>query len=130
MSDLEIGTGVTVYWPDDDQWYKGALSDLDPRDDNRVLVEYDDGDIKWMNLATTRWRRSTKPDTFIKQDTVKLRSKREKIAKLEVGSRISIWWAHDKEFFTGTLKKIRALKDGEDEMTNKPHYVCYDDGDE
>jgi hypothetical protein len=61
---LDVGTRVTVYWSDDDQWYKGSVAALDTEDENCFLIEYDDGDTDWMNTATAKWRASSKPDTF------------------------------------------------------------------
>jgi len=123
---LNLGTRVTVYWSDDDEWYKGTVvSELLHHNDDRVLIEYDDGYTDWMSVTADQWRAaSSKPDIPIQHDTVFFALKREKVAKLNVGSRISIWWPQEKQYYTGTLTKI------DDDSNNKPHHVRYDDGEE
>ena len=128
---LEVGTRITVYSSDDDQWYRGTVASApneDDDDDNRFLIEYDDGDTAWLDKTESRWRRSTKQDTFIKHDTLSKARKQERIKKLHVGSRISIWWPHEKEYYTGTLTRI--LDDDSDKKISRPHHIFYDDGDE
>eukprot|EP00978_Attheya_sp_CCMP212_P009562 scaffold22653_cov53-Attheya_sp.AAC.4 len=121
---LNVGTRVTVYWSDDDEWYKGTVATELLHDDDRVRIEYDDGESDWMDITADRWGASSKPDTFLKHDAVVLALKREKVAKLNVGSRISVWWPQEKEYYTGTLTKI------DDDSKNHPHHVQYDDGEE
>ena len=43
--------------------------------------------------------------------------------KLQIGSRVSVWWPAEKEFFNGSLTKLDTRK-------IKPHFVQYDDGDQ
>eukprot|EP00978_Attheya_sp_CCMP212_P023187 scaffold70400_cov54-Attheya_sp.AAC.5 len=68
---LNLGTRVTVYWSDDDEWYKGTVvSELLHHNDDRVLIEYDDGYTDWMFVTADRWRAaSSKPDIPIQHDT-------------------------------------------------------------
>lgn len=121
---FEVGMRVTVFWPDDDEWYKGTVaSELEG---DYVLIEYDDGEVDWMDVSTNKWRRSTKPDKFIKHDTFQSNKKQKQIAKLSVGSRVSVWWPKDKEYYTGTLTK----KKREGDEDGKPHHIRYDDKDE
>ena len=131
---LKVGTRITVYWSDDDQWYKGTVAsrrDDDDDDDHRFLIEYDDGDTAWMDASTSKWRSSTKPGTFLKRDTVSMARKQERIKKLHAGSRIAIWWPHEKEYFTGTLTRILSENNSSrNKKTNRPHHITYDDGDE
>lgn len=114
---------MTVYWSDDDAWYKGTVAalneDEDDDDDKRVLVEYDDGDVDWMDPATDKWR------SFIKKGTSAQQEQEEKVSRQEIGSRISIWWPQEKEYYTGALVEI----DNSDEHSH-PHRISYDDGDE
>jgi hypothetical protein len=59
-----------------------------------------------------------------------LQHKRERIAKLGIGSRISIWWPKEKEYYSGTVSQILEGIDGDKDATSKPHHISYDDGDE
>ena len=120
---LDVGTRVTVYWSDDDQWYKGTVA---KRRTNGFehLIDYDDGDKDWMDVRNTRWRASTKPDRFIMKEPASLASKKARIEKLNVGSRISVWWPREKEYYSGTISEI-----GVDEHGKTTHHVQYDDGD-
>lgn len=123
---LRIGTRVTVYWPDDDQWYKGTV--VLESDDDHVLIDYDNGTTNSLDCTTDRWRSSSKPDTFLKLGTGQSEKQRDQVARLETGSRISVWWPQKKAFFTGTLTQIEnPVGDGSD--NNSPHHVRYDDGD-
>lgn len=123
-----MGTRITVYWPGDDQWYKGTVAATEPNDEHTVFVEYDDGDSDWVDLSVSKWRRSTKPDKFLVEETNALVRKRERISRLKVGTRISVFWPHEKEYFTGTLTKIKKLQ-GDSDIQGKPHRIRYDDGD-
>lgn len=119
---LDVGVRVTVYWPGDDQWYKGTVVKRKKKNKLKVLVKYDDGDVEWMDSTTTRYRGSSKPDIFLKEHTLSTEKKKQQIAKLHIGSRLSVWWPHEKQYYTGGLKKIRTLE-------NQPHFIEYDDGD-
>lgn len=132
---LNVGTRVTVYWPDDDEWYKGTVAAVDDDEeedgDNRVLVAYDDGDWDWMHPSATRWRRSTKPELFLKQETFSFEQQKMRVTKLEVGDRISVWWPQEKEYYTGTLSEINTAGDETYRLKKKHlHHIDYDDGDD
>lgn len=125
---LEIGTRVTVYWSDDDQWYKGTVTKAPKRRraEEYVWIEYDDGDKDWMNINKQKWRQSTKPDRFIMKEPLSFIQKQEKIAKLNVGSRIVVWWPKENEYYAGTIVEIRTSGSSN---KKKPHHIQYDDGD-
>lgn len=130
---IEIGTRITVYFDELGQWYKGTVVDKDPDDDERYLVHYDDGDEFWMDVSTDRYRKSTKPDKFIKVNTLESEKVAERIAKLNRGSRISVYWPMEKEYFTGTITKIKRVEEkrnqGSLNSNDKRHFIEYDDGD-
>ena len=116
---LEIGTRVTVYWSDDDQWYKGTVAKAarSRTEEEDVWIEYDDGDKDWMNIRKQKWRQSTKPDRFIMKEPLSFIKKQEKIAKLNVGSIIVVWWPKEKDYFAGTIVEIRSSE------KKKPHHI-------
>jgi len=64
-------------------------------------------------------------ETEIKMNSATCGNKKilERKEKLEVGSRIRIWWPYEKQYFSGTVDTI------EDERPD-PHHIRYDDGDE
>lgn len=123
--ELTIGTRVTVYWPDYDQWYKGTVVEEDLDDKERLLIHYDDGDEAWMDTAQDRWRRSHKPSGFLKEDTLGLIKQQGKLDRLNPGSRVSVYWPQFKEYYNGTVKKIEF--DEKSEFTL--YLIYYDDGD-
>jgi len=49
ISDVHIGSRISVFWPDDDKYYAGVVSAYNP---DRFLhtITYDDGDIEHLNL--------------------------------------------------------------------------------
>ena len=89
---LEIGTRITCYWPDDDQWYKGTVAD--ELDDDRFWIKYDDGDEGELNIKEDKWRRSFHPDKFIMEKTQQDEKKQAVIDNLELGSRIAVYFPH------------------------------------
>ncbi|CAG9467722.1 unnamed protein product [Pedinophyceae sp. YPF-701] len=50
-----IGTRLEVYWEDESDWFAGAVADYDA-DEDKHLVEYDDGDEEWLELAGEKTR--------------------------------------------------------------------------
>ena len=124
---LDAGTRVTVYWSDDDEWYKGTVA---KKLDGKVFIEYDDGDADWMDPSETKWRASRKPDVFLMRETDRTRKKQKRIDNnLVVGSRLSVYWPKEKEWYTGTLAEILD-DDKNNNNKNRPHHIKYDDGDE
>lgn len=50
-----IGPRIEIYWPADDQYYAGTVSDIDS--DNKVTVYYNDNDKQYgLNLVEDQWR--------------------------------------------------------------------------
>lgn len=50
-----VGCAIEVYWPDDDQWYRGTLQRF-YRPSGRFVVDYDDGECETLDLTKERWR--------------------------------------------------------------------------
>jgi hypothetical protein len=126
--ELTKGSRLTVYWSDDDQWYEGTTAS-DPRDDNRVRVKYDDGGTaEWVDLATARWS-SVVDGSPVKQEAEEaMDRKKERVQGLQVGTKFAVFWPHEKEFFTGTLTKVKPTEDDLG-LKNNPHHIVYGDGD-
>ena len=121
---FEIGTRVTVYWPGNDDWYKGTVVQL-MDDDPRVLVEYDNGNSGWLDPEMDNWRRSHCPKTFIMKEAYKDKLQAGQISKLKEGTRLSVWVPLEKEYYTGTL--TQTLDSTSDNQN--PHLIEYDDRD-
>jgi hypothetical protein len=126
-NEVKEGSRLTVYWSDDDQWYQGTAASA-PREDNLVRINYDEGgSSEWVDLATYRWS-SLVDDSPIKQAADEaMERKRERVQKLQVGSKVAVFWPHEKEFFTGTLTKIKDTDDLH--IHYKLHRIVYADGD-
>lgn len=48
-----VGSKVRVYWPDDNIYYFGSISEY--RNDEKARVLYDDGDTEWLDLSKEIW---------------------------------------------------------------------------
>jgi hypothetical protein len=108
-----VGQRVAVFWTKDDEFYPGVISKRKPN--GRVRIKYDDGDKEWMHYDENKL-------LILKGDSMDQRPDNPNVVDLQVGSRVSVWWQAEKEFFSGTLSKIKTSK-------LKPHRVKYDDGD-
>ncbi|CAJ1960340.1 unnamed protein product [Cylindrotheca closterium] len=117
---LQTGMRITCYWPDDDQWYKGTVAEK--LDDDRFKISYDDGDEGEINAKEDKWRRSL--HNCIKENTLIDEKKEALINKLEVGSRISVYFPYEKEYYAGSLTKKRDVS-----AQKGRHRIKYDDGD-
>jgi hypothetical protein len=53
---VEIGSRVAVYWPQDNQYYEATVTRV--RDKTRLLhfLEYDDGESEWIDLDQNKFR--------------------------------------------------------------------------
>mmetsp|Transcript_16905 Transcript_16905/g.36475 ORF Transcript_16905/g.36475 Transcript_16905/m.36475 type:complete len:705 (+) Transcript_16905:176-2290(+) len=62
ISKITVGTKLAVYWQDDDAYYPGVVAAHRPYDsDDRLghdvyTIEYDDGEVEMLELATERFR--------------------------------------------------------------------------
>jgi hypothetical protein len=141
---VEVGSRVAVFWPDDRMYYEGTVTRQRDKK-NPFYLEYDDGEKEWIDFREHRVRLSDKPPVNMKHrlfgeerpskqrriDSSGLQTPSSvllcdtpDIAKIEVGTRLSVWWSGDEEFFDGTVTRIRIT-----DRSKKPFHVEYDDGD-
>jgi len=107
VADLKIGSGVSVWWPEEKVYFDGVVTKIVGWGSNPHYVEYDDGDCEWTNLNYRKF--TINEQNLYAYDIV-------------VGYRVSVYWPGEKKYFDGTVTKVLA------DMA-RPHYVKYDDGD-
>ena len=58
LSQVRVGTRVQVYWPDDDKYYPGRVTELIQTKNGPRLYKilYDDGDIETLDLSSQTFR--------------------------------------------------------------------------
>lgn len=141
---VELGSRVAVFWPDDRKYYEGTVT-RQRNKKNPFFLEYDDGEKEWIDFREHRVRLLAKiPVNVEDRDFGEERPSKQRrtdssgsltpscvlrcgtsdTAKVEVGTRLSVWWSGDKEFFDGTVTRMRNT-----DRSKKPFYVEYDDGD-
>lgn len=118
-ANIPRGSRISVYWSDDDVFYDGCVTEQ-KKNGHHVHVEYDDGDKEWVNLQRTQHYFLSKD---VKLDDAK-KKQCSKIVNVSVGSRVSIYWPAENEYFDGIVTNICT-----DKMSTKPYYIEYDDGD-
>ena len=67
---VQVGDEISVYWPDDDQYYDATVEQQKGTTSSSFYIRYDDGEQEWVDLST---------ETFQLLDTSKPKSKRRKI---------------------------------------------------
>jgi DNA mismatch repair protein MSH6 len=67
---VKVGDEISVYWPDDDQYYDAVVERQKSGSDSNFYIRYDDGEQEWVDLST---------ETFQILDTGKPKKKRRKI---------------------------------------------------
>jgi len=114
-----VGKHAVVYWPDDDQYYRGKI--IHQEIDGSVLIEYDDGDEERVasNEILDRCRFDVTPS-----DPLPARRVSPPLDSVKVGCRISVWWPEEEESNVATVKAIGTGKNSD--LSFKLHY---DDGD-
>ena len=111
-----MGERVAIYWPKNDEYYPGVITKV--LRSGRVYIHYDDGDEQWVRLNKVCYLQLTGTATTDQ------RPDNPAISTLLIGTRVSVWWQGDKQFFEGTLVERK------DPRNQDPHRVQYDDGDE
>ena len=86
-------------------------------DSGSLYLHYDDGDEQLIDLEEVTYVILRDPSTDQRPDN-------PAISTLLIGTRVSVWWQGDKQFFEGTLVERK------DPRNQDPHRVQYDDGDE
>jgi hypothetical protein len=136
---VEVGSRVSVFWPEERRYYEGTLT-RQRNKKNPFFVEYDDGEKEWMDFREHRVRVLDKIPVDVEHCELgeERPSKQRRIdssglqtpscalrcGKVEVGTRLSVWWSGDEAFFDGTVTRMRI-----DGRSKKPFHVEYDDGD-
>jgi hypothetical protein len=57
-------------------------------------------------------------------DIIDITVEPEDAGKIEVNSRVLVWWTYEKRYNSGTVDRIKVNSSDPD-----PHYILYDDGD-
>ena len=128
---FQVGEKISVYWSGDDDYYEGRVTKQNRKRD-RLHVEYDDGDREWVDTKKRKVRAvGGKQGVTLRQGdglapTATAKRKKRKVnpdvKRVSVGSRVSVWWPAENEYYDSTVKRIKA-------GSSKPHRLAYDDGD-
>ena len=52
------GSRLRVYWTGEKRWFKGVITAVNREEGRRIFqITYDDGDVKWHDLAEEFWLR-------------------------------------------------------------------------
>lgn len=62
------GDSIEVYWPEDEQYYRGTVHEITP--DNEHVIHYDDGDIETLNMESESWRPTSTDDPVLNGSSV------------------------------------------------------------
>ena len=58
MDDVVKGSRLRVYWTGEKRWFKGVITAVNREEGRRIFqITYDDGDVKWHDLAEEFWLR-------------------------------------------------------------------------
>lgn len=143
--EVSVGTRVAVWWLEDRRYYRGIVTKQRKRKPS-LFLEYDDGEEEWIDFRDHEFLvlangsdKSATTDNADNDDKPSRPSKKRKtdasppstrhranpdMALVDIGSRVSVWWSGDEEFFDGTITRKRETK-----RSKKPFHVEYDDGD-
>jgi len=119
IEEVTIGSMITVYWPSEDQWYSGTVTRLNEAKKNEAFVLYSDGDKGWVNLDTDDWEFNGEDEDIVPESVPS--GKRKHIADITAGTKISVYWSLEGQWYNG--KVIRINKKNENEAC-----ILYDDG--
>jgi hypothetical protein len=135
---VNVGSRVEVWWGIDARYYEAVVTGI--RDSRKPhFLEYFDGECEWVDLKQEKYRilqhdqESTgAPLQEVLQDTtIAVGSEQSgtndgnshggKLAELQIGSRVAVWWEDDARYHAATVKKI------EDRKQKKHFHLEYDD---
>jgi hypothetical protein len=122
-NEMKAGARITVYWPCEDYWYHGTVI---RQSEPKMKVRYDVGDMEDVDQTNDLWH--VLSPKILARDAEFQSKKRERIARLHVNARVSMYWALEGAHFQGTLKNIKSMDDPF-AFNAKPHFIEYDDGD-
>ena len=124
---IRVGSRVSVWWPEDRRYYKGTVTRKQPDANWRpFFLEYDDGDEEWIDFRHHKFRilsaeeekQRADPSTSAK---VKADGRNADVSRVWIGSRLSVWWPEEQEYFDCCVTRYRDHK--------RAFYLEYDDGD-
>ncbi|GAX27397.1 hypothetical protein FisN_23Hh144 [Fistulifera solaris] len=121
LAEIKVGTRVAVWWPDDRRYYEGVVSKKQPDASWRPFyLEYDDGEAEWIDFRQHKFKilRVDDEEKDAGHSTGKACSDPSKVW---IGTRLSVWWPEEEEYFDCTVTRYRDHK--------RPFYLEYEDGD-
>ena len=123
---VTLGSRISVYWPDDDEFYAAKVSKQSGKS-SKFYLEYDDGECEWLDLSQERFRLLGKrnPDTEAHSSTTKRRrieTDDEEEAEFDVES------SEEDDGSAYDPKSVPSVHDEEDE-DNDQWMVTDDEGD-
>lgn len=124
VSQIKVGTRVAVWWPDDRRYYEGVVSKKQPEASWRpFFLEYDDGEEEWIDFRQHKFKILSK--AAAEERSVSPAGKADNTtsdpSKVWIGTRLSVWWPQEEEYFDGIVTRYRDHK--------RSFYLEYDDGD-
>lgn len=124
VAKIKVGTRVAVWWPDDHKYYKGVVSRKQPEATWRpFFLEYDDGDEEWIDFRQHKFKvlSDASEEERVPSPAGKSDSVCSDPSKVWIGTRLSVWWPMEKEYFDCTVTRYRDHK--------RSFYLEYEDGD-
>lgn len=124
VAKIKVGTRVAVFWPDDNRYYKGVVSRKQPEATWRpFFLEYDDGEEEWIDFRQHKFK--ILPVVADEERAVSSAGKADypcsDPSKVWIGTRLSVWWPREEEYFECTVTRYRDHK--------RSFYLEYEDGD-
>jgi hypothetical protein len=123
LAKVEIGSRLEVYWEVDGKYYEATVSRERKTSAMPWYLEYDNGDCEWIDLRQHQFRLRSKP---LRKNCSSQKLSRQlmvtpDLAKVEIGSRLAVYWEVDGKYFEATVLRRRDMS-----MT---WYLEYDNGD-
>lgn len=134
IAKVVVGTRVGVWWDDDECYYNGICMRYDEHREKSWRLLYDDGEREWIDLRKHGFRiltnegphdgsndrkqramlahnkqrsdESSSCDEDESSTTTASTDEERSISKVVLGSRVSIWWGGDKQYFDGTIAAV------------------------
>lgn len=105
---VTVGTRVAVWWALDEMFYCGTITK--ERDGKKnFFLAYDDGkEEEWINLDQHQFKVLTAaPETKKRGRRKTEENVCHDASRVQVGSRVAIWWDNVHQYFVGTVKRRR-----------------------
>jgi hypothetical protein len=124
LTQIKVGTRVAVWWPDDRRYYEGVVSKKQSEASWRPFyLEYDDGEAEWIDFRQHKFKilRIDEEEKDASHSARKAADPCSDPSKVWIGTRLSVWWPQEEEYFDCTVTRYRDHK--------RPFYLEYEDGD-